>query len=165
MVTPQRVRTPNSEYIELQMNPSRESGATSGETLRINPDQASRRCFDRFEHLLVLPRQREILLAAEDWDDELFDAGWESVEQDLALPLAAVAAQRAADADAIVVVDAANGDLARRVAQCAPDVPVVALCASRRVARQLSLSRGVFPTFVEDAPASVSYTHLRAHET
>ena len=94
---------------------------------------------------LALKTQRDILAAAEAWDDELYDAGWAGVEPALALPLAAVHAQRAAGAAALAVVEDAGGARTRGVAQCAPDVPVVALAASARVARQLALSRGVAP--------------------
>ena len=100
---------------------------------------------------LALKTQRDILAAAEAWDDELYDAGWAGVEPALALPLAAVHAQRAAGADAIVVVEDEGGDKARKVAQCAPDVPVVALAPSLRVAKQLNVSRGVRPHHAPDA--------------
>ena len=100
---------------------------------------------------LAIATQRDILRTAEAWDDELFDAGWDGVEAHLALPLAAVHAQRAAGADAIVVVEDEGGDKARKVAQCAPDVPVVALAPSLRVAKQLNVSRGVRPHHAPDA--------------
>ena len=77
-----------------------------------------------------------------------------------AVPHAAVTLQRTADADAIVVVDR-DGDAARAVAKFAPDVPVVALCPSRRVARQLSLSRGVRPLHVPDLSAVDAATAAR----
>ncbi|KAH8067313.1 pyruvate kinase [Aureococcus anophagefferens] len=97
---------------------------------------------------LALKTQRDILKAAEAWDDELYDAGWAGVEPALALPLAAVHAQRAAGAAALAVVEDAGGARTRGVAQCAPDVPVVALAAS---ARQLALSRGVAPVHAPGA--------------
>ncbi|KAH8052488.1 pyruvate kinase [Aureococcus anophagefferens] len=100
---------------------------------------------------LALKTQRDILKAAEAWDDELYDAGWAGVEPALALPLAAVHAQRAAGAAALAVVEDAGGARTRGVAQCAPDVPVVALAASARVARQLALSRGVAPVHAPGA--------------
>lgn len=61
-----------------------------------------------------------------------------------ALAFAAVSAQRAASAQAIVVKECDKGNVSRSVARFAPDVPIVALCNSTRIARQLALSRGVF---------------------
>ena len=54
------------------------------------------------------------------------------------------------DADSIVVVDTERGDMTRRVAALAPDVPVIALVESMRVGRQLNMSRGVAPQCVDD---------------
>ena len=66
----------------------------------------------------------------------------------------------------LVVADAELGAAARRVAQLAPDVPVVALTPSLRVARQLSLSRGVLPKHVPDLgalDAAAAAAHGFAH--
>merc|ERR1712147_589067 len=65
---------------------------------------------------LALKTQRDILAAAEAWDDELYDAGWAGVEPALALPLAAVHAQRAAGAAALAVVEDAGGAPTRAIA-------------------------------------------------
>ncbi|KAJ8610609.1 hypothetical protein CTAYLR_007154 [Chrysophaeum taylorii] len=89
--------------------------------------------------------QRDICRSTESWlerknrDDPILDARE-------ALALAAVTAQRACGAAAIVVKETERGATARSVARFAPNVPVLAVCDSPRVARQLALSRGVVAT-------------------
>lgn len=99
---------------------------------------------------LAIRTQQDILEAAEQWDDELYEPDLDELDPAYALARACVEAQRVADADAIVVVDSERGDMARRVSALAPDVPVVALVDSLRHARQLNLSRGIAPQQVSD---------------
>ena len=52
-------------------------------------------------------------------------------------------------AQAILVYEDGSGELARGVAKHRPKMPIVALCDSLKVCRQLSISRGVYPALVE----------------
>ena len=99
---------------------------------------------------LAIRTQQDILEAAEAWDDELYEPDLDELSPEYALARACVEAQRVSDADAIVVVDTERGDMTRRVAALAPDVPVIALVESMRVGRQLNMSRGVAPQCVDD---------------
>ena len=53
-------------------------------------------------------------------------------------------------ASAIIIDEHGNGSLSRAVAQQRPSMPIVSVCASLKVARQLSVSRGVRPLFAPD---------------
>ena len=99
---------------------------------------------------LAIRTQQDILEAAEAWDDELYEPDLDELSPEYALARACVEAQRVSDADSIVVIDTERGDMTRRVAALAPDVPVIALVESMRVGRQLNMSRGVAPQCVDD---------------
>ena len=58
---------------------------------------------------------------------------------------AAVSMARQHQARAIVALDLSDGSLAKRIAAAFPEVPVLALVASPRIARQLNLFRAVVP--------------------
>lgn len=98
--------------------------------------------------VLSVQTQREICETSETWLFSKATPPVYNVVQPLstydAVAFAAVSAQRATSAQAIVVKECDNGKVARSVARFAPDVPIVALCDSTRIARQLALSRGVF---------------------
>lgn len=70
---------------------------------------------------------------------------------------AAVAAANHGNASAIVTVSK-TGETARLVAKYRPNVPVVAVCLSAKVARQLSLTRGVHPVVMTDVPTSEMFS-------
>lgn len=48
------------------------------------------------------------------------------------------------------------GEASRSLAKHRPSVPIAALCDSLKVCRQLSISRGVFPTHVDPAVAEMA---------
>jgi len=73
------------------------------------------------------------------------------------MAVGAVTAATAHGATAIVVLTA-SGDTARLVAKFRPSMPVVALCSTSKVARQLQLTRGVLPYVSGDALSSAGLT-------
>ena len=50
-----------------------------------------------------------------------------------------------AEASALVVVENGVGKVAQAVAACRPDLPVVVVCPSLKVCRQLIVSRALYP--------------------
>jgi len=68
----------------------------------------------------------------------------------------AVVLAEGSDASAIVVVDTGKGDLTRAVSACRPDVPIVAVSPSLKVARQLMVNRGVYPICSSKDPVAAA---------
>mmetsp|Transcript_16025 Transcript_16025/g.24043 ORF Transcript_16025/g.24043 Transcript_16025/m.24043 type:complete len:515 (+) Transcript_16025:43-1587(+) len=108
---------------------------------------------------LVISTQRDICKTSEVWHSKntMTDAKFPlakttSSDNEYALAAAALAAQRATKASAIIaLIDHPEGILAKQLAAGLPDVPVIALVSSPRLARQLSgLFRGVFPLILPD---------------
>merc|ERR1719387_2119435 len=94
--------------------------------------------------------QSSIIKHAEEWaraNDEypLYSVDPEALGEHFALAESAVVLAEGSEAGAIVVVEAGNGDLTRAISACRPDVPVVAVTPSLKVARQLMVNRGVDP--------------------
>ena len=81
----------------------------------------------------------------EEDDDELLRRE-ESVPEALSAAACFLAAR--VNARAIVVFEDGWGETARAVAKHRPSMPIAALCDSLKVCRQLSISRGVFPTHI-----------------
>jgi len=69
----------------------------------------------------------------------------ESLGENFALADSAVCLADGSEAGAIVVSEGGNGDLTRAISACRPDVTVVAVTPSLKVARQLMVNRGVYP--------------------
>jgi len=94
--------------------------------------------------------QQSIITHAENWaraNDEfpLYTVEPESLGENFALADSAVCLADGSEAGAIVVSEGGNGDLTRAISACRPDVTVVAVTPSLKVARQLMVNRGVYP--------------------
>jgi len=57
------------------------------------------------------------------------------------------------NAAAVVVIEEGFGEMARAVSKHRPSVPIIAISDSMKVCRQLSISRGVYPQYLEFAPS------------
>merc|ERR1719331_3368045 len=98
--------------------------------------------------------QQSIITHAEEWartneEYPLYAVDPEALGDNFAFAESAVVLAEASEASAIVVVEGGNGDLTRAISACRPDVPVVSVTASLKVARQLMVNRGVFPIHAE----------------
>jgi pyruvate kinase len=94
--------------------------------------------------------QQSIITHAEDWartNDEypMYSVDPDALGENFALAESAVVLAEGSEASAIVVVETGNGDLTRAISACRPDVPVVSVTPSLKVARQLMVNRRVFP--------------------
>ena len=81
-----------------------------------------------------------------------------------ALAASAVFTAEKLGAGCLVVKGDASGDLSRLVAKYRPSMPILALVNSAKVARQLSIHRGVFPTLLpyhKALPASAAQGLLK----
>jgi pyruvate kinase len=104
--------------------------------------------------------QTNIISWTEKWQREQSEFPMYSVEPDAlgehyAPAQSAVVLAEGADAGAIVVVETGAGELTRALAAVRPDVPVVAICSSLKVCRQLIISRGVYPVHAPDGGDAV----------
>ena len=104
--------------------------------------------------------QTNIISWTEKWQREQSEFPMYSVEPDAlgdnyAPAQSAVVMAEGADAGAIVVVETGAGELTRALAAVRPDVPVVAICSSLKVARQLIVSRAVYPVYAPEGGDAV----------
>jgi pyruvate kinase len=94
--------------------------------------------------------QTSIITHAEEWarvNDEypMYAVDPEALGENAGLAESAVVLAEGAMTGAIVVVENGKGDLTRAISACRPDVPIVAVTPSQKVARQLMVNRGVYP--------------------
>jgi len=102
--------------------------------------------------------QANIISWAEKWQRESDEYPGYSVDPDAldsqyALAQSAAVLAEGSDASALVMVESGDGSLARAVAACRPDMPVVVVCSSLKVCRQLILNRALYPVYDESGSA------------
>jgi pyruvate kinase len=94
--------------------------------------------------------QTSIITHAEEWarvNDEypMYAVDPEALGENAGLAESAVVLAEGAMTGAIVVVENGKGDLTRAISACRPDVPIVSVTPSQKIARQLMVNRGVYP--------------------
>ena len=99
--------------------------------------------------------QSNIIAWSEKWQREQSEYPAYVVEPDAlgdfgAVAQSAVVLAEESTASALVVVETGNGDLARAISACRPDLPVVVVCSSLKVCRQLIVNRALYPVHAAD---------------
>merc|ERR1719181_1354903 len=102
--------------------------------------------------------QQSIITHAEDWareNDEypMYSVYPDALGEDFAFAESAVVLAEGAMTGAIVVVENGKGDLTRAISACRPDVPIVSVTPSQKIARQLMVNRGVYPIYTSSSDA------------
>jgi len=104
--------------------------------------------------------QNNIIRHTEKWAREQEQYPEYSVDPDALgdlFPVAqsAVVLAESTEAGALIVVETGKGELARAISACRPDLPVVVVCESLKVCRQLIVGRALLPIHVETVPSDV----------